>query len=256
MKCLEKDRTRRYETANGLATDIQRHLNSEPVVARPPSKLYEFQKTVRRHKVGFAATAAVMIALLIGLVASVLGLIGQSRARNAERARAEMQKTADLAKARAESTAAVVEGMLDDVVPDLLEQGNRTGIRAVTDSADRMLSLHLKESPIAEFTVRRALGRQFQSGGLFELDQALEQIRRMEELLPQLTDGDLSFSERHIFRISAAGMHAINDDFDGGTRALRSLRSQMESATPQAHRPDRRNAHHGKRCPHHRGEFE
>ena len=56
MKCLEKERTRRYETANGLAMDIQRHLSNEPVAARPPSKLYEFQKTVRRHKVGFAAT--------------------------------------------------------------------------------------------------------------------------------------------------------------------------------------------------------
>jgi len=67
MKCLEKDRTRRYETANGLAADIKRHLGNEPVVARPPSKLYEFQKTVRRHKVGFAATAAVMIALAAGI---------------------------------------------------------------------------------------------------------------------------------------------------------------------------------------------
>ena len=60
MKCLEKDRTRRYETANGLAADIKRHLNNEPVVARPPSKLYEFQKTVRRHKFGFAAATALI----------------------------------------------------------------------------------------------------------------------------------------------------------------------------------------------------
>src|SRR5215472_5549243 len=44
MKCLEKDRTRRYETVNGLASDIQRHLNNEPVVARPPSTGYRFQK--------------------------------------------------------------------------------------------------------------------------------------------------------------------------------------------------------------------
>ena len=50
MKCLEKDRTRRYETANGLAMDIQRHLNNEPVVARPPSAAYRFQKLVRRNK--------------------------------------------------------------------------------------------------------------------------------------------------------------------------------------------------------------
>src|SRR4029434_2908448 len=42
MKCLEKDRTRRYETANGLAADIQRHLANEPVIARPPSAAYKF----------------------------------------------------------------------------------------------------------------------------------------------------------------------------------------------------------------------
>ena len=63
MKCLEKDSTRRYETANGLAADITRHLNDEPVVARPPSRLYEFQKTVRRHKFGFAAAAAIILVL-------------------------------------------------------------------------------------------------------------------------------------------------------------------------------------------------
>src|SRR5262249_36754897 len=49
MKSLEKDRARRYETANGLAADIQRHLNDEPVVACPPSDLYRFQKVVRRN---------------------------------------------------------------------------------------------------------------------------------------------------------------------------------------------------------------
>jgi len=67
MKCLEKDRARRYETANGLAADIKRHLNNEPVVARPPSKLYEFQKTVRRHKFGFAAAGAIMAVLAAGI---------------------------------------------------------------------------------------------------------------------------------------------------------------------------------------------
>src|SRR6516225_2885580 len=70
MKCLEKDRARRYETVNGLARDIERHLKNEPVVARPPSRLYEFQKTVRRHWVGFAAVAAVLAALAIGVVVS------------------------------------------------------------------------------------------------------------------------------------------------------------------------------------------
>src|SRR5215472_12858415 len=52
MKCLEKDRARRYETANGLERDIDRHLRNEPITARPPSRLYEFQKTLRRHWMG------------------------------------------------------------------------------------------------------------------------------------------------------------------------------------------------------------
>jgi len=70
MKCLEKDRTRRYEAASALAADIQRHLNTEPVQACPPSRWYEFQKTVRRHKVGFGATAAVILVLMLGVAVS------------------------------------------------------------------------------------------------------------------------------------------------------------------------------------------
>src|SRR5262249_22110384 len=50
MKCLEKDRTRRYESASGLATDIERYLEDEPVLARPPSNVYRLQKLFRRHR--------------------------------------------------------------------------------------------------------------------------------------------------------------------------------------------------------------
>jgi len=71
MKCLEKDRTRRYETANGLAMDLQRHLYNEPVLARPPSRLYEFRKTVQRHKFGFAAVATVIAVLAAGVLISL-----------------------------------------------------------------------------------------------------------------------------------------------------------------------------------------
>ena len=59
MKSLEKERSRRYETANGLARDIERFLADEPVEARPPSSLYRFRKFTRRHKAGTAATVAV-----------------------------------------------------------------------------------------------------------------------------------------------------------------------------------------------------
>ena len=83
MKALEKDRTRRYETANGLAMDVQRHLHNEPIVARPPSAAYRFQKLIRRNTLAFGATAAVAAALLLGLTASVLEA---RRLKRAERA--------------------------------------------------------------------------------------------------------------------------------------------------------------------------
>ncbi|MCI0535632.1 MAG: protein kinase, partial [Verrucomicrobiales bacterium] len=67
MKCLEKDRSHRYETANSLATDLARHLNYEPVVARPPSAAYRVQKAFRRNKLAFAGGAAIALALLAGL---------------------------------------------------------------------------------------------------------------------------------------------------------------------------------------------
>src|SRR6266567_2546253 len=94
MKCLEKDRARRYETANGLARDLQRHLNHEPVAARPPSTAYRLQKAIRRHKLAFAAGAAVVAALLVGASVSTWKAIEASRAQHeAENARvAERQQ--------------------------------------------------------------------------------------------------------------------------------------------------------------------
>src|SRR5439155_12334128 len=96
MKCLEKDRARRYETVNGLARDIERHLNNEPVVASPPSRLYEFQRTVRRHKFGFAATGAVIAALACGTIVSSLQA---TRARRAEQQQIRLRQQAQESQA-------------------------------------------------------------------------------------------------------------------------------------------------------------
>src|SRR5207237_554542 len=73
MKCLEKDRTRRYETANGLAADLKRHLDNEPVIARPPSAGYKIQKSFRRNKIAFAAAGAIALALVVGLGLAMAG---------------------------------------------------------------------------------------------------------------------------------------------------------------------------------------
>jgi WD40 repeat protein len=97
MKCLEKDRARRYDTASGLARDIDRHLRDEAVTARPPSRAYEFQKTLRRHWVGFAAAGAVLLVVALGALVSTVEAV---RARRAEREQNRLLHSAQSAEAR------------------------------------------------------------------------------------------------------------------------------------------------------------
>jgi WD40 repeat protein/serine/threonine protein kinase len=94
MKALEKDRTRRYETASGLAGDVQRHLDNELIVARPPSTGYRFQKLIRRNKLAFAAGTAIALALVFGVVGSTWQAVRATKAEHAatlEGKRAEEQ---------------------------------------------------------------------------------------------------------------------------------------------------------------------
>jgi serine/threonine protein kinase/tetratricopeptide (TPR) repeat protein len=106
MKCLEKDRTRRYETANGLAADLKRHLANEPVTARPPSLGYKFQKAIRRNKLAFAAAAAVVASLAAGMGVSTWLLLKEREAHKNELAAVQAQlgeqKRASQQQARAE----------------------------------------------------------------------------------------------------------------------------------------------------------
>ncbi|HAV61357.1 MAG TPA: hypothetical protein DCY13_03225 [Verrucomicrobiales bacterium] len=87
MKCLEKDRSRRYETANGLAMDVRRHLAHEPVVARPPSAGYRLQKAFRRHRLQFLGALGFLGVLVAGITFSGWQAIEARRAqRSAEAA--------------------------------------------------------------------------------------------------------------------------------------------------------------------------
>jgi serine/threonine protein kinase/WD40 repeat protein len=100
LKAMEKDRSRRYETANGLAADLNRHLNNEPVLARPPSAVYRFRKAFRRNRVSFTAAMVVALALVVGIGVSTWQMIAARHARNGEqRQRLEAQS----AQGRAET---------------------------------------------------------------------------------------------------------------------------------------------------------
>jgi eukaryotic-like serine/threonine-protein kinase len=81
MKALEKDRAGRYETANGLAMDVQRYLHDEPVQACPPTAGYRLRKFARRNKGPVTAVAAVGLALVVGLALATIGFIQASRHR-------------------------------------------------------------------------------------------------------------------------------------------------------------------------------
>ena len=97
MKCLEKDRARRYDTANGLALDIARHLNDEAVTARPPTVAYRFQKAWRRNKLVYAAAGLVVASLIIGISLSVWQAWEAETARGRESA---LREEAQEAKGR------------------------------------------------------------------------------------------------------------------------------------------------------------
>jgi len=99
MKALEKDRTRRYDTANGLARDIQRYLADEVVEARPPSTGYRLKKFVRRHKGQVIAASLVLLSLLGGIAGMTWGLLrAEQRRVEAEQARADEAHQRELAE--------------------------------------------------------------------------------------------------------------------------------------------------------------
>src|SRR5690242_5335527 len=128
MKCLEKDRNRRYEAANGLALDVQRHLADEPVLACPPSAGYRLRKFVRKHRGPVLAVAALLAALAVGILCTAAGLAQAERARRdaeverdaKEQARAEAEAQRDKAAKARERTRQVLDEMTSQATGDAL----------------------------------------------------------------------------------------------------------------------------------------
>ncbi len=197
MKCLEKDRTRRYETANELALDLQRHFQHEPVLARPPSQAYQFQKWVRRNKLAFAAAAAVALALLLGLVVSAsqarralraerqqsqlrieAEAARQNEARLREQAEAESKKAqSEAARAKTAETLAqqrlteseAISKFLTDLFqsPDPARDGRTIKVVDVLGAAVKKLDTDLTNQPARRAKLLSTLGKTYRALGLF-----------------------------------------------------------------------------------------
>ena len=94
MRCLEKDRTRRYETATSLARDIQHYLADEPVEARRPTRIYRLKKFIRRNKAGVAAAFLIAVAMITGACVATWGLIEARRGKTlAENTQQDLKAT-------------------------------------------------------------------------------------------------------------------------------------------------------------------
>ena len=102
MKSLEKDRNRRYETANGLARDIERYLHEEPIEARPPSMTYQFRKLLKKYRPQAFAAGLVLAALIVGIIGTSWGLrrahLAEGKAKDSESK--ALQALADVTKER------------------------------------------------------------------------------------------------------------------------------------------------------------
>ena len=92
MKSLEKDRSRRYETANGMASDVQRYLDDEAVQACPPSATYRFRKFARRNKAALLTVVTLMAALVGGTTVSTWQAVRATRATRSEQAALKIAK--------------------------------------------------------------------------------------------------------------------------------------------------------------------
>jgi len=156
MKALEKDRTRRYQTANGLGLDVRRHLNNEPVSAGPPSAVYRTGKFVRRHRWGVAA-GTTMVTLLVAFGIVTLYQAGRI-ARERDRANQEA------------ATAARVADFLVGLfkVSDPSEaRGNTLTARELLDRGAKDLEGTLRDQPPVLARLQETIGLVYMGLGLY-----------------------------------------------------------------------------------------
>ena len=197
MKALEKDRTRRYETVNGLARDLQRYLNGEPVEAGPPSPAYRMGKFLRKYRVWLVTAAAFVVLLGTAAVVSSLLAIRASRAEQEARAVSEFLQNDLLAQASAYEQARP-DTRVD---PDLK-------VRTTLDRAAARIEGKFASQPLVEASIRQTIGRTYMDLGLYaearpHLERAM--LLRQSELGERNNDTLSSMS-------SVAQLHTLQGD--------------------------------------------
>lgn len=185
MKAMAKDRTRRYETANGLARDLERYLSDQPVEARPPSKVYRVTKFVRRNRAAVLAASAVIVSLAAALVGMTIAAISQSKMTEKERQLATQTARIHAAIADALGEVARVRG----IVP-----------REDSNNDAELLAAHQR----LRLAVKLADDAQFDSPQLAVAhDVQQELVEELEDRTEQRQDRDLLNAFERAWRIQA-----------------------------------------------------
>ena len=261
MKALEKDRNRRYATAQELADEVRRHLKHEPVRAGPPSGLYRLRKFVRKHRIGVAASLAVALSLLGGLSASVvlyaraqrearLARIAEGKALEdrlaAERARTEEMRhrlTAEEARNLAEderdiaareaekarTITAALGRVLSSVTPQTM--GHEVRFEDVLDRAVEDLDSSNLEDGEAEAFLRSTIGRAYWDLGL--TNKALPQNQAaLQGYREALGDEDLATLR---CKQDLAGLLKSLSRFDEAERVIREVLDTLRRVHGEEH---------------------
>jgi serine/threonine protein kinase/tetratricopeptide (TPR) repeat protein len=169
MKCLEKDRNRRYETPNSLARDIERHLHDQPVQACPPSAGYRLKKFIRRNKVGVVAVSAVVVALVAGATLATTGFM-QAR-RQARIAVAEAEKATAISE--------LLQEALQSANPDKA-RGTDYTVRQLLDEISAEIKDQFQDKPEVEASLHATIGNSYRR--LEKLDKAGPHLEAALEL--------------------------------------------------------------------------
>ncbi len=166
MKAMEKDRTRRYETAHDLALDIKRFLTHEAIAARPPSATYKFHKLVLRNKVLFVAIGIVAVLLVASLILVTASLTKERQALGLARAG---KAKADTEAAKSRQVTRFLEDMLQGVGPSVASGKDTKLLREILDKTAGRVGKELTNQPEVELELRTLTGRVYREIGNYDL---------------------------------------------------------------------------------------
>ena len=221
MRALEKDRTRRYETVNGLVEDIRRHLGNEPVAAAAPTFSYKLAKFYRRYRAQTRAAVVVALVLILSVSLGVREAIQSAFEKN----------RADQEAIRGDGIASLLVGTLEESIPELMREGDFFTAQRLMDRTGTRARRELEHSPQAEARLRIQM-IQYYFYFIEDYPKAFEHAQRLEELFNEAGHGfdeDLFTSARAQLLIARVSVTPKNSpDWPRVTRELKEFVDSLE----------------------------